>query len=153
MICDDARGAARQATALGKKFGWRPLFDTLEVDGVPLSASARNPGHASTQKSLRAFSCVFEDTNGQLTQDSIFAFDAGNAKTVARAKAKSDGTTPLFQFLKALAADKAEIPKGQNRLRAAGGMVHPGVQVYSFTIPRQPAFDPENDEIILLPRL
>lgn len=107
MICEDARGAARQATAIGKKMGWRPLFETLEVDGVPLSATARNPGHASLQKRLRQFECVFQDAAGVQSVETLEAFDAGNAKTAARAHAKAAGTQPLLHFLKAIPSVRA----------------------------------------------
>ena len=145
MICEDARGAARQATAIGKKFGWRPLFETLEVDGMPLSASARNPGHASLQKRLRQFQCVFQDAAGVQSVETIEAFDAGNAKTAARAHAKAAGNIAVLKFLKAVPAAKAEVPKGADRARPTGP-VHPGVQVYSFARRPNRPYDPENDE-------
>lgn len=145
MICEDARGAARQATAIGKKFGWRPLFETLEVDGMPLSASARNPGHASLQKPLRQFQCVFQDAAGVQSVETIEAFDAGNAKTAARAHAKAAGTTAMLKFLKARPSVKAEVPKGADRA-VPTGLVHPGVQVYAVSRRPPRPFDPENDE-------
>jgi hypothetical protein len=147
IICEDARGAARAATAIGKKLGWRPLFDTLEVDGVPLSATARNPGHISLQKGLRQFHCVFQDKAGKLTRETIEAFDAGNAKTAARAHAKATDTIPLLKFLKAVPMAKGEVPKGLDRAMQAGGL-YPGVQIYQLPLRRHFPFDPENDEML-----
>jgi len=131
IIADDARGAARAAKSNGKKMGWQPLYDSLEVEGTPLSATARNPGHTTLNKPLRKFTCTFRALDQHLYQQTFEAFDLGNAKTAARAVAKAEGGTALLEHLKPIKAAKGDVIAPADRVLRTG-MPHSGVQIRSL---------------------